>query len=253
MEKVVFRSLLKEIDNELNENKSLINQALNKELSKGSFINLERISKTLKEYEKVEDFLNEGKKIAVSYSGRPEVTVSYILDSILFNNKVTLCVNENKIINDVLITIIVESMKKLNIRNLWVNYSSNYNEIFLKDNQNNFDKIVYIGDFFEYEQFKCFFKKEVEYNNYGFIKLLIDVSKNRDEYNKIRKFANKENIYLETYSDIQEFVSESKKEDFAVAFVNDSKDINLLQKGIKAEELLINTFPYDTYGFKINR
>ena len=196
---------------------------------------------------------NEGKKIAVSYSGKPEVTVSYILDSILFNNKVTLCVNENKIINDVLITIIVESLKKLNIKNLWVNYSSNYNEIFLKDNQKNFDKIVYIGDFFEYEQFKNFFNKEVEYNNYGFIKLFIDKSKNRDEYNKIMKFTTKESIYLETYNDIDEFVNECKSNDFAVAFVNDFKDINLLQKGVKAEELLINTFPYDSYVFKINR
>lgn len=253
MEKVVFRNLLKEIDNGLKGNKALINQALNKELSKGNSINMEKVTKTLKNFENIEEFSNEGKKIAVSYSGRPEITVSYILDSILFNNKVTLCVNENKIINDVLITIIVESMKKLNIRNLWINYNSNYNEIFLRDNQNNFDKIVYIGDFFEYEQFKYFFKKDVEYNNYGFIKLFIDTSKNRDEYNKIKKFTNKENIYLETYNDIQEFVNESKKEDFAVAFVNDFKEINMLQKGVKAAELLINTFPYESYGFKIVR
>lgn len=253
MEKAVFRNLLKEIENGIKENKKVIDQALNKELSKGNSIKLEKITGILNDFKKAEEYTNEAQSIAVSYSGKPEITVTYILDSILYNNKITLCVNEYKIINDVLVSIIVESMAKLDIKNLWINYSSNYNEIYLRDNQKNFDKIIYIGDFFEYEQFKYFFKEDVEYNNYGFIKLFIDKTKNKEEYNKIMKFAASENLYLETYDELQEFINESKSEDFAVAFVNDFKDINKLQKEIVAAELLINNFPYDSYKFRVIR
>ena len=184
MEKVVFNNLLKEINKGLKLNKKIIDQALNKEMSKGNTVRLERITNILKDFENIEG-KNEAQSIAVCYSGAPEITVTYILDSILYNNKITLCVNEYKIINEVLITIIVESMKKLNIKNLWINYSSSYNEIYLRDNEKNFDKIVYIGDYFEYERFKYFFKKDVEYNNYGYIKLFMDKSKFKNEYKEI--------------------------------------------------------------------
>lgn len=251
MEKLVFVNLVKEIENGINQNKDKIDQALNKEVSKGNLITLDRVMSTLKYYKNVEAFFNEGKSIAVSYPGRPEITVSYILDSILYNNQITLCVNENKIVNDVLITVIVECMRRLNIKNMWINYNSTYNEIYLRDNEKEYDEIVYIGDFYEYQMFKSFFKKDVEYNNYGYIKLLINKSTNQDEYQKIMQYAVKENVCLETYTDIDEFVNESKETDFSVAFINDFKDINKLQKEMKSEELLINTFPYDTYNFKI--
>lgn len=252
MEKVLFNNLLKEINNGLKLNKKIIDQALNKEMSKGNTVRLERITNILKDFENIEG-KNEAQSIAVSYSGAPEITVTYILDSILYNNKITLCVNEYKIINEVLITIIVESMQKLNIKNLWINYSSSYNEIYLRDNEKNFDKIVYIGDYFEYERFKYFFKKDVEYNNYGYIKLFMDKSKFKNEYKEIMKYAYIENIYLEIYDDIQEFIAESKKVDFAVAYIEDFKAINKLQKEIKSGELLVNNFPFDSYKFKIVR
>ena len=251
MEKSVFVNLVKEIENGINQNKERVEQALNKEVSKGNLISIDRVYSALKYYQKIDEPFNEGKSIAVSYPGRPEITVSYILDSILYNNQITLCVNENKIVNDVLITIIVESMRKLNVKNMWINYNSTYNEIYLRDNEKEYDELVYIGDFYEYQMFKQFFKKEVEYNNYGYIKILIDKTQNKDEYQKIMQYAAKENICLETYTDIDEFVNESKETDFAVAFINDFKDINKLQKLMKSDELLINTFPYDTYNFKI--
>ena len=251
MEKSVFVNLVNEIENGINQNKEKVEQALNKEVSKGNLITIDRVYYALKYYKNIDEPFNEGKSIAVSYPGRPEITVSYILDSILYNNQITLCVNENKIVNDVLITIIVESMRRLNIRNMWINYNSTYNEIYLRDNEKEYDELVYIGDFYEYQMFKQFFKKEVEYNNYGYIKILIDKAQNKDEYQKIMQYAAKENICLETYTDIDEFVNESKETDFAVAFINDFKDINKLQKMMRSEELLINTFPYDTYNFKI--
>lgn len=253
MDKETFINLINEIENAIRQNKKKIDQALDKEMSKGNILNIKRVFDILNDYKQMNSYSNEGKSIAVCYQGRPEITVGYILDSILFNNQVTLCINENKIINDVIVTIIVDTMRKLNIKNLWINYRSTYNEIYLRDNEKDYQKIIFIGDFYEYEMFKSFFKKDVEYNNYGYIKLFIDKDKQPDEYKKIMNHAAKENLFIEAYTDIDDFVNESKQNDFAIAYVSDFKDINKLQKLIKAEELLINTFPYDTYKFKINR
>ena len=163
MEKSEFESLLKEIKVEIKDNKKTIDQALNKELSKGTPIKLDRIERILRDFENSNDFKNENIDIAVCYLGSPEITVTYILDSIMHNNKVTLCINENKIINDLLVNIILDSMQACKIKNDWINYNSNYNEIYLRDNEKHFSKIVYVGDYFEYERFKTFFKKDVEY------------------------------------------------------------------------------------------
>ena len=138
------------------------------------------------------------------------------------------------------------------MKNQWVDYDSNYNEIFLRDNENEFDKIIYIGDYFEYERFKSFFKKKVEYNNYGYIKLFMDKTKYSEEYKKIVNFTYLENISLELYDDVDDFINESREEDFAVIFA-DFQLINKIQKGLRAEEILFNTFPYDSYKFKIER
>lgn len=253
MEKSEFDNLLKEISINIKENKKVINQALNQELSKGNSIKIEAIYQIIKNFEIREDCKEENQDIAVCYSGNPEITITYILDSIIYNNKVILCVNENKIITEVLVNIILDSIKKCGLKNDWIRYSSNYNEIYLRDNKNKFNKIVFIGDYFEYERLKNFLKRDIEYNNYGYIKLFIDKSKYKEEYNKIMQFSYSKNIYLEVYNDIQDFINESKKEDFSIVYIDDFKSVNKMQKELKSEELLINTFPYDSYKFKVKR
>lgn len=255
MENTEFKKLLKEIENGIDKNQKVIDQAINEELSKGNSVNIGKVKDILKDFELISDDVHnlENKSIAVSYSGKPEITVTYILDSIIYNNKVTLCITENKVINEILVTIILESMRNCKIKNQWINYKPNYNEIYLRDNERYFNKIVYIGDYFEYERFKYFFKKQVEYNNYGYIKLFMDKSKYKEEYKKIMKYTYVENIYLEVYDDIQECISESKETDFIILYVDDFKIVNQLQKELKAKEVLINTFPFDEYKFKVNR
>lgn len=252
MENTVFKSLLKEIKNGIKTNKNVLDKAIQEAMSKGEFISIDKLVDLIDSYADVQVDVPEGKNIAVTYTGKPEITLTYMLDSILYNNRVTLCTNGNKAITEILYTILNEGFVNLKIKNQWVEYDSNYNEIFLKENQNKFDKIVYIGDYFEYERFKVFFKKQVEYNNYGYIKLFIDKVKYSEEYKKIIKYTYVENIALEVYDDIDDFIRESREEDFAVIFA-DFQAINKIQKELKAEEILFNTFPYDSYKFKIER
>ena len=253
MEKTLFTNILKELNDELKKNKSKIDKALNEEYSKGMPTSFSKIEKIINEYQKVEKFKSEGKKIAVCYDGRPEITLTYILDSMVFNNNITYCLNGNKKINSVLIEVVQNSFLNCRIKNEWINYDEKYNEIYLRDTEKFFDKLVYIGDYFEYERFCLFFKKPVEYNNYGYIKLYIDSKKHNDLYKKIMEYSYKENIYLEVYNDIRDFILESKKTDFAVLFLDDSKLLNKAQKMIKASELIINSFPFDEYKFKVIR
>lgn len=252
MEKSEFKTLLKKIREGVKKNKKSIDKILNEEMSKGYSLNFKKLSRIINEYEVIEANNLENKSLAVCYNGTPEITITYILDSLLFNNKITLCVNQFKNITTIIINIIIESMKSLKIKNEWINYNENYNEIYLRDNEKNFDKIIYIGDFFEYQKFRTFFKKEVEYNNYGYIKLFIDKNKFEKEYNKISKFAYQENISIEIYNDPDDFISESREEDYSIIFA-DISEINKIKRGLRTGQLLINAFPYDTYKFKIDR
>lgn len=252
MESVIFRNLLREIKDGIKLNKNILDKAVQEAMSKGEFIKIDKLIELIDSYQEVVVKVPEGKKIAVSYTGKPEITLTYMLDSILYNNKIVLCANSNKPITEILYTILNESFVNLKIKNQWVEFNSNYNEIFLRDNESNFDKIIYIGDYFEYEKFKSFFKKNVEYNNYGYIKLFIDKVKYQEEYKKIVKFTYVENIALEVYEDVDDFISESREEDYAVIFA-DFNLINKIQKCVRAEEILVNTFPYDSYKFKIER
>lgn len=252
MESVIFRNLLREIKDGIKINKNVLDKAVQEAMSKGEFIKIDKLIELIDSYQDVVVKVPEGKKIAISYTGKPEITLTYMLDSILYNNRIVLCANSNKPITEILYTILNESLVNLKIKNQWVEYNSNYNEIFLRDNESKFDKIIYIGDYFEYERFKSFFKKNVEYNNYGYIKLFIDKVKYQEEYKKIVKFTYVENIALEVYEDVDDFISESREEDYAVIFA-DFNLINKIQKGVRAEEILVNTFPYDSYKFKIER
>lgn len=251
MEKVQFIKLLKEIKSEIKNSTSILNQILKEEFSRGNSVDLEKIFTILDDYENSEALIKENKKVAVYYSGNPQITVTYILDSIIYNNNITLCVKEHRLLNEALVSIIKNALSNCNIENKWIDYKSNYNEIFIKDNYNRFNKVVYVGDYVEYIQFKKFIKKDVAYNNFGFIKLFINQNEYKDEYKKIMNYVAKENIFVESYNDIQEFINESRDENFSIIF-GDTTTLNTIRRSLRGE-MLFNAFPYDDYKFTVNR
>lgn len=254
MDKLQFDELLKEIKTGLESKKAEMQDALIKERCKGLSTKSDKIMDVLTDFEFQRDFMPQKLSIAVCYQGNPEVTLTYILDSLAHDNKITLCINDRKAVNQILINIILDGMRKLKMKNQWINYNQNHNEIYLRDNEKYFSKIVYIGDFLEFDRFKAFFKKRpVEYNNYGHIKLLIDKVKYEEDFKKINQFAFSENISLEVFEDVDDFIYESKKEDYAVIYLDDLKKINKIQKDLKSGEVIMNDFPFDTYKFKISK
>ena len=248
METTILKKILKEFKEGLNINKNILDEAI----EEGELINIDKIIDIVGSYENVKEQLPEKKYLAVFYSGNPEITLTYMLDSILYNNRIVLCVEKNKAITEVIYTIFNETLINLKLKNEWVEYSSEYNELFLQDNENKFDKIVYIGDYFEYQKFKFFFQKNIEYNNYGYIKIFIDKVKYKEEYKKIIKYTYIANIILDVYNNIDDFIKESTNEDFSVIYA-DLELADKIKKEAKFGEILVNTFPYESYKFKINR
>jgi hypothetical protein len=249
MEKIEFMTLLKEVESSLTTNEHLFNQTS----SKGINVNLNKFRNIIEEYVAKNNFDEEKQQIGVAYVGNPEITLTYILDSIMHENEVTLCVSENQFINDTVVTLVKEAMSKCGIKDRWITFNPEYNERYIRDNVSMFSKIVYVGDYFEYLRFKAFVNRDVEYNNFGYIKLFIDKNKKQEEYKKIMEFSRNENVFIEVFDDIDDFINESKDVDYAVIFVDDPKDINKVQKNLKSAELVVNSFPYDKYKFKINR
>lgn len=252
METTIFKRLLKEIKDGINLNKNVLDEAIKEAMEEGESINLNKLIDLINSYENAKSEAREEKCIALLYSGKPEITLTYMIDSILYNNKVVLCTERNKTITEILYTIFNESLVNLKFKNEWIEYSSEYDEFFIRDNESKFDKIVYVGDYFEYEKLKSFFKKEPEYNNYGYIKLFMDKVKYQEDYKKIIKYTYVENIALDVYNNVDDFIRESKKEDFSVVYA-ESELADKIKNEAKSGEILVNTFPYETYKFKINR
>ena len=252
MDKANFKLFIKELKNQLMINRNIIDKAINEEMSKGKCINFDKINTLISEYENVDEFYNEKKIIAIRYSGMPEITMEYILDSIVYNNRITFCITETKILNNLLIEFAVDSLINCKIKNQWIDYQSSYNDIYLKDHQKFFHKIIFIGDYFEYQRFSGMMSRKIEYNNFGHIKLFLDKNIYSEEYKKIMEYAYKENLYIEIYNDVEDFINESRSEDFAIVFA-DFKTANQINRELRADEIMINAFPYDSYRFKIER
>jgi len=253
MDLAEFKIVTKEIENYISRNRRVIEDAINEEQSKGNSVNLNKVLNIIRKFETINlNVKEEGQKIAVCYTGNPEITITYILDSILYNNNVTLCISDNQKFNDVLIKIITDCIRGLKRANEWINYNENYTEIYIRDNLKHIDKIVYVGDFFEYQRLKNFLKTDVEYNNYGYIKIFINRAQYESEYYDIVMYCRKSNLTLEVYEDIDDFISESKDTDYSVVFGN-TNELNRIKRELRCGEMLINAFPYNAYEFRINR
>ena len=248
-----YKDLLAEIGNGIKNHRRTIEEVANKEHSKGNSVNLNKVLNVLKRFQKIDEIPDsENERIAVCYTGNPEITITYILDSILYNNNVMLCISDNQDFNSILIKTIVDSVKNAIHSNDWINYNENYNELYIRDNKKYIDKVVYVGDYFEYERLKRFLKRDVKYNNFGYIKLFINRAENENEFNDIMQFSRKNNLTIEVYEDIDDFISESKETDYAVVFGN-RKELSRMKKEVRCKEMLINAFPYNEYEFKVVR
>lgn len=252
MDNKEFKSFLNILKQNITLNKNMIDKALYEDYSKKMPINFEKIYSYIERYEKGTEFFNEGKNISVVYNGLPEVTIELVLDAMIHNNRVTFFITNHKELNSVLIDCIVNSIVDTRLSNKWIDFDVDYNEIYLKDNANKFENIIFIGDYLEYKRLESLIGRSMEYYNYGNIKIYIDMNEYMDEYRKISDYCFKNSISLETFDDIDDFISSVRKEDNAMIYA-DFNAINQINRLGNADEIRFNDFPYDDYKFELKR
>ncbi len=252
MEVKVFKRILQELKNSLSLNKNHIDKALYEDFSKKMPVNFEKIFQYIDKYDDVQIFPEEKKNVAYVYNGLPEVTIELILDSIVHNNRTTFFIMSHKELNRIIIECAIEAVLNCHIQNTWLDFNIDYNEIYLKDNASSFQEVSFIGDYFEYKKIEQMIGKKVKYYNYGNIKLYIDMNEYGEELKKINEFCYKNAIALETFDDIEDFISSVKDEDYGIIYA-DINVINQMNRLARADEIMFNSFPYDNYKFEVKR
>ena len=252
MDTQMIKKMLKEINKGFIYNKKIIFKAIENEFEEGYTFDYDTLISILYKYEKLveNDIKHELKRKAVVCSGNPEITLTVMLDAISYNNNVVISCSGYKIINEVMYTIISESIKELNLKNNWIDYNETYNELYIKNNQKKYDEILFVGDYFEFKNFKYYINTKLQYNNFEYIKLYLNKNKNLNEYKTIMKYAYIKNIYVEVYEDLEEFIIDSTENDFGVAYVSE-EEITKLKGKSKFKDLLINEYPFTNYRFKL--
>ncbi len=125
-------------------------------------------------------------------------------------------------------------------------YIDNINNIII--NQNNYDKIIYVGDYFEYENEQYNFCKALEYNSYGFLKVYIDKTKYKEEYKELTKYSYKKNISIEYYENINEFIENVNKDDTVIIYES-SESIDSILKNISPKKIYTHDEFLNNYRF----
>lgn len=255
MEERKYKNLIKNFQNSINDTKKVIKSAVDTEFADyGHKIDLEYIKNILNSSDNVLENSNlKNKKISVLYDGNPEIGIELILAALKNDFKLTLCAEKYDVINNCLITLLLECMKELNLKNEYIDYEEKYDETYFIENSKYFDKLIYIGEYFEYTKVKYFIKNEVEFFCYGTIKLYIDSEEYKDIYKTMLKYCFMRNIAIDVYSDIEDLIEEVSDQDFVVVYLSKNDDKKLIKQRLKSvETVLYNEFTYDEYRFKIN-
>lgn len=253
MELVKYNKVIDGILEGLKENEKIIVDAFKTELQEfGHNIDIKYLKNLFKDLKKIPEINSTSKKMAVYYSGNIDITVSFLLLALKNDLTITLFNERYGVFNTCIITILEEVLKDLKLKNTFFEYGDKYDEKFLIDNQNKYEKIIFIGDYFEYKNLKHYIKNDIVYDNFGFIKGYIDKENNMEEYQKIMRYCYMNNIDMDFYTDKEEFLEEVNSQDKIIIFANNEKEINELKSKLKNNDIMCNEFPYNNYKFNIN-
>lgn len=245
-----FNKIIRQIKNTFSENKKVLENCIKAELKNGNIISFDSFINEIECAEKEVLNINNGdtkKNIAIIYDGRPETTLNIIINSIYFENKVYLYAEGYELISAVIIKLIENTLSEFKIENI-INLYQNVNIEEISENEENYDKIIYIGDYFEYEKVQAFLKKEVEYNSYGHIKVFIDKNKYLNEYKELMKNSYKSNINVEYYSDFEDFLENVNEKDTVIIYEENDVLENLLKK-VNTKKVLKHSEFMESYRF----
>lgn len=245
-----LNKIIKRIKNDFLENKKVIESCIKAELKNGNIVSFDSFINEIECTQKEVLNINNKeykKEIAVIYDGRPETTLNIIINSIYFENKITFYAEGYELISTVIVELINKILEEVKIKGKF----NLYHEIDIDDiikNEEKYDKIMYIGDYFECEKIQGFLKKEIEYNSFGHIKAYIDKNKYLEEYKELMKSSYKNNINVEYYSDLEEFIDNVNNKDTIIVY-EENEILDDIIKKINPKKILKHAEYMDSYRF----
>lgn len=252
MDNEKFLKILKKIKTTFLENKKVIDNCIKEEIENGNIISFENlineIEITKKEiFEKKENKRENKQEIAIIYDGKPETTLNIIINSIYYENKTYFFAEGYELILAVLIELIKSVLMEFKIKNTIVLYQDIDIDV-IAQNEDKFDNIIYIGDYFECEKIQRDFNKKILYNSYGHLKVLIDKEKYSNEYKELMKNTYKNNINVEYYNEFEEFLENITEKDTIIIYGNDDK-LEEIYKKINKNNILKHSDFMKSYRF----
>lgn len=235
------------------ENKAILVSAIQEEYKKNlNRIDFDGVIKNLSNYAQMEtDSTLENKKVAVVCKGDPEMTIQILLAAIRNDIHIKLVALNYNIINTCIYTIFDEIMQELKVPNVYYSYNENYFEQDIIDRSKAYDKIIYIGSYFDYQNFEYFCEnKNILFWNDNNIKVLMDREEHKEEYKEMVKYAYANNIELEVYEDEDEFFEELGDGEFAIIYTNEDEESFLNRTN--ARIVKFNEFNIEDFKFKVN-
>ena len=191
--------------------------------------------------------------IGVVYNGTPEITLKTVLTAIKTHNNIVLIPKNKFETNKLIIKIIIEVLKRKNYYNGIIFLEEKYGSAHTYENF--FDKILFVGDKFEYIKLRKLIEIPIEYNNYGYISLIADTYNPLVE--SIKMYCMNNYINLDYYdSDIEEAIESinllNTNQTVAIFSNNQKNIINIVLK-LKSNDIYINKNPLINYEFTLKQ
>lgn len=259
-----IKSILKEISEELQSNIANLVEALNKDYNNLGFkISLDNLTNIVSEICD-EEILDMGKingkeikdgfgNIGLVYNGNPEITLRTILMALKTHNNIILFPKDTFELNKEIIKIITSVLKNRNYYNGIVYLDGKYRNVV--EYENFLDKILFVGDKFEYIKLRKQLEIPIEYNGYGYISLIADTDNNLIE--SIKMYCLDNYINLDYYDcDIEEAIQSINKlkiNQTVTIFSNNQENIIRIVLKLKSDDIYINRNPLANYKFRLNQ
>lgn len=261
-----IEKIINDFENEFEKNIMDVLDAINKDYKKYNLkISTEELREQIKEIKEQPIYITEtvetncivdgiGNIVAI-FNGKPNITLSMILNAIKTHNRMLLCADNKFETSEIIVRIMKNVLKNNNQSELIIDINEGYQEVF--SSQEYIDKIIFIGSKYEYNNIRKKLYVDIEYNGYGYITLFYDNDDCITSIQNMKMYALNNLIELEIYhGEIQEDIERInylKLNDTVVIYSKDKNSIIKWIVEIKAEKIYVNKNPLAKYKFEISQ
>lgn len=261
-----IEKIINDFENEFEKNIMDVLDAINKDYKKYNLkISTEELREQIQEIKQQPIYITETVEtncivdgigtIVTIFNGKPNITLSMILNAIKTHNRMLLCADNKFETSEIIVRIMKNVLKNNNQSELIIDVNEGYQEVF--SSQEYIDKIIFIGSKYDYNNIRKKLYVDIEYNGYGYITLFYDNDDCITSIQNMKMYALNNLIELEIYhGEIQEDIERInylKLNDTVVIYSKDKNSIIKWIVEIKAEKIYVNKNPLAKYKFEISQ